>query len=672
MKKIELINMKVRNFKGFKEFELAANGKNVQVFGDNATGKTTLYDAFLWCLFGKDSKDSTKFSWKPLDQNNQEIHHLETEVVLELLIDGEEIEFSRMNKEKWTKKRGSNAETFEGHDATYRIDGLKQTQIKFKKRIEEIVNEETFKQITNIYYIAETMPAKERRKMLFSLVEDLTDIQVIESNKELTPLLDILGKHSVEDKRQMIAEERRNINKDLDNIPQRIDEVDRSINPDLTEANRLSLEDEKTSRETELAKNEQELASKTNGTYLTNKRSELTTKVAELEADKSNYTIKQNEKIAGLQSGKQIVYEQAMSAQNEVLEEEKRISNLKTDIESEKSYISRLQQEKESLRNKYISIRDNNFPDFDAHKTTCQFCNQDLPVEQQATIKETYQKEREAFNLNRASELEQINEQGTSLSKEEEVHEELLQDLKNQVADTTELDKRIKVRDDLKSQHTAIIKQIEAIQNNATPFTETEQYKKKIAEIEAIKQEIITIQTGDDKELQSQKEVISNIKLSINQLNEQLYEYVLSEKQEARKQELIEEEKLLSVKFGELDQQLYLLDEFIRTKVDLLTSKINAKFNYVDFKLFEEQINGGLKEVCEVTVKGVPYSSGLNNAARINAGLDIINTVTEINQINAPIFIDNAESINELLAVQAQTITLSVSQDKNLKMEVVK
>lgn len=327
---------------------------------------------------------------------------------------------------------------------------------------------------------------------------------------------------------------------------------------------------------------------------------------------------------------------------------------------------------KEVLRNKYISIRDNDFPDFDAHKTTCQYCNQDLPVEQQATIKETFQKEREAFNLNRASELEQINEQGTSLSKEEEVHEELLQDLKNQVADTTELDKRIKVRDDLKSQHTAINKQIEAIQNNATPFTETEQYKKKIAEIEAIKQEIITIQTGDDKELQSQKEVISNIKLSINQLNEQLYEYVLSEKQEARKQELIEEEKLLSVKFGELDQQLYLLDEFIRTKVDLLTSKINAKFNYVDFKLFEEQINGGLKEVCEVTVKGVPYSSGLNNAARINAGLDIINTVTEINQINAPIFIDNAESINDLLAVQAQTITLSVSKDKDLKMEVVK
>ena len=135
---------------------------------------------------------------------------------------------------------------------------------------------------------------------------------------------------------------------------------------------------------------------------------------------------------------------------------------------------------------------------------------------------------------------------------------------------------------------------------------------------------------------------------------------------------MIEEEKLLSVKFGELDQQLYLLDEFIRTKVDLLTSKINAKFNYVDFKLFEEQINGGLKEVCEVTVKGVPYSSGLNNAARINAGLDIINTVTEINQINAPIFIDNAESINDLLTVQAQTITLSVSKDKDLKMEVVK
>lgn len=117
---------------------------------------------------------------------------------------------------------------------------------------------------------------------------------------------------------------------------------------------------------------------------------------------------------------------------------------------------------------------------------------------------------------------------------------------------------------------------------------------------------------------------------------------------------------------------MFLLDEFTRTKVNLLTSKINARFEFVNFKLFEEQINGGIKEICEVTVNGIPYSSGLNNAARINAGLDIINTLTKVKEVSAPIFVDNAESINELIKMNTQMITLSVSKDKQLKVEVIK
>src|SRR5699024_389948 len=112
--KIKLIKMLIRNFKGFKQFELVPNGENLAVHGDNGTGKTSLYDAFLWCLFGKNSADQsdTKFDWKPLNKENEPIHHLETEVIITLDIDGLIKEFGRNIQEKWTKKRGSITETF--------------------------------------------------------------------------------------------------------------------------------------------------------------------------------------------------------------------------------------------------------------------------------------------------------------------------------------------------------------------------------------------------------------------------------------------------------------------------------------------------------------------------------------------------------------------------------
>ena len=110
--KLTLNKLTIRNFKGFKSYELEANGEDINIFGDNATGKTSLYDAFLWCLFGKNSADQATFDWKPLDRLGNEINHLETEVIAEIEVDGVVKKLSRMTEEKWTKTRGSAIETF--------------------------------------------------------------------------------------------------------------------------------------------------------------------------------------------------------------------------------------------------------------------------------------------------------------------------------------------------------------------------------------------------------------------------------------------------------------------------------------------------------------------------------------------------------------------------------
>ena len=139
-----------------------------------------------------------------------------------------------------------------------------------------------------------------------------------------------------------------------------------------------------------------------------------------------------------------------------------------------------------------------------------------------------------------------------------------------------------------------------------------------------------------------------------------------------RMEELNQEEKDLQIKIAELEGQQYLGEEFIRTKVELLEDSINKKFKgAVTFKLFNQQVNGGLAETCEALINGVPFSNA-NTASQINAGLSIINTLCEHYNISAPVFIDNAEAINEINKTDSQLIKLVVSLDKKLKVEVDK
>lgn len=137
-----------------------------------------------------------------------------------------------------------------------------------------------------------------------------------------------------------------------------------------------------------------------------------------------------------------------------------------------------------------------------------------------------------------------------------------------------------------------------------------------------------------------------------------------------RVMELEKQERELAAEYERLQHELFLCEEFTKTKVSMLDAKINSKFKLARFRLFEDQINGGIKEVCDTLYKGVPYDGGLNNAARINVGLDIINTLGEHYGFSAPIFVDNAEAVTKLIGTDAQVIRLVVSEaDKRLRIE---
>lgn len=674
MKTITIKNMKMRNFKGFKEFELNANDTDLTIFGETGSGKTTVFDAFWYVLFGKNSQNKQDFPWKPLDEDNNPIHHLETEVEMILTVDGQELKLVRTTKENWTKKRGFEATEFTGHTTTYRVDDLKKSKTNFNKIVAELIDEESFKQLTNIYYIPEVMDKKERRKMLFELSGDLTDQAVIDSDKKLTPLNKILEGRTVDDKRSLISEEKTALNGQIKELAVRIDEADRfssALESSLTGIDKEELEKEKEDFQKQLFELEQEISSFINGSFVTNKRSELQTKRAELEIKRSEYQGNQNKKIDGLQKGKQEVFEKAMDAQNAFLKEEEKISKTKAEIASKENSIKEIVKDQEKLRNNFFKVRDNVYVDFDEHQTTCRLCGQEYPAEELEKIKTNYEAESMEFNVEKAQKLEEINKQGGTLNENKALLEAEIADLKTILEVKTDYDKAEKERDDLKAQHEVIKEQIKAIQSATVPFEETKEYAAINKTVKEIETQIESANQSSESELLVKKTRLNALKAKIEEVSDTLYQFVMVKKQEQRKDELTFEEKTQSARYGDLEQQLFLLDEFVRTKVALLTDKINREFQIVEWKLFDTAINGGLEEICEPTVEGRPFTGGLSNGERINAGADIVNTLSRMKKVKVPIFIDNAEGVtNWKVEVEPQLIQLIAKKDqKELKIE---
>lgn len=667
---IKLLKMTIRNFKGIQAYELTPEGETVNVQGDNGTGKTTLYDAFLWALFGKNSTDQSdsKFDWKPLDSQGNELHHLETEVELLLDVDGQEKKLSRMIAEKWTKKRGSIEDTFSGHSTTFKIDDLSVKKKEYTDYLDDLIGEERFKLLTNVNYFPEVLDWKKRREVLIEMVGDITDADVIASNNDLKPLTELLKGKSAEELMKLTKQQMKQANADIKALPSRIDEVDRSL-PDLTGLDREQLQEDEYAKERLISQYQEDILNIKNGDGQSKLKNNLANKQLEYREALADYNDKQKEEVYGFEEMLQAKQSERNELTNKLSTAKNKLTENEFEIKNNNSQLETLVYEKDQLSKQFFEVRDKAMASFDEHRTTCKMCGQELPADQIEEIKANYQKEVEEFNQNKATRLEEIQIKGKEKADQ-------IKELEYKFTDSNEtcfgismdiegleltmesLDKSIK----------EITSEIEEIKAKQTPFEETDIGQKLVEEGKKIQAKIDAGDANHEDDIELLNEKIDIVKAELLLINDDLYKFTTYANQYKRKQELIDSEKEISAHYGVLQTQLYLLEEFTRTKVNLLTDAINDKFKFVKFKLFEENINGGLEEVCEPTVDGNNYSTGLNNAARINAGLDIINTLMDYYQTKVPVFIDNAEGVNELIGIDTQLITLSVSKHKNLNV----
>lgn len=643
-KNIRLAELHLSNFKGVKSFTLETGGESAKVYGDNATGKTTLFDAFTWLLFDKDSQNKKDFEIKTLSKDNKAVSGIDHEVSAVLLIDGKSVELKKVYSEKWTKKRGSAKQVFSGHTTDYYVNDVPVKKKEFAEKVNEIISEDIFKLITSPSYFNEQMKWQDRLNVLMEIGGAVTDEDVIKKNSSLSKLHSILDERSLDEQKRILAEKRKKINKLLEQYPVRIDEINRSID-DVSDLKHEQLKEELKALESSLMALEEKVRSIKADAGADRKKRMLQLE-GELQQIKNEHD---SQRFEVINKKKEAYYK----AKNDLSQIQNDLSNLIMKKEHLTSFLSQTDKERVELREEWAKKYEESFED---HQTACPTCGQALPEEKiQAAI--------EKFNLQKSASLERIVDKGKQLGIEYD----------NKQNELYEVDEKIQVLILEEKFTTAAVEKLkedmEQAEASIAPITNNPTYQAKIEEIEKIKSEIQSDEQETSGALQTINEQIKEKKQEMKLVLNDLLCIDKAKQALKRIEELKDEERKMADEYNEVEQQTFLIEEFIRTKMNLMEERINSKFKFARFKLFEEQVNGGLTDTCETLYEGVPYSKGLNNAARINVGLDIINTLNEHYGISAPIFVDNSEAVTNLIDVNAQVISLIVSkQDKQLRV----
>ena len=655
---MKLLTLKLENFQGLKAEEFQLDGQSASIYGDNATGKTTVFNAITWLLFDKASTGAKNFTPKTKGPDG-DLHYLDHAVEAAFRMDdGRIVTLRKVFHENYKKKRGSATEEFDGHSVDFYIDGVPTKEKEYAAILLAFCgNADKMKMLTMPNYFPEEFPWESRRKILLEICGDVSDSDVINSTQELKELPHFLlmpgttnQYYTVDEYKKIAGAKKTDINKQLQDIPGRIDEAQRAI-PDTAGLNTATIDRKIKELTEQKGQLEAEKAQALNGDITTatirNQIAEANAKLAEARAAYATQTSSLNEGT----------YTAINGIKSEQIVAKNRLQDAKNDLERTQRFVERLKSHRDSLISDYMAVQAETW---DETNETCPTCHRLLP-------EEDIQRLREAFNLQKSRRLESINTQGQKEASKEMVAEQeaKIKELKAQIKEDEQF------VEDCEQQIAAIQRQLQT----PAPFESTEEYARITAQIAAYREE----ERDKGKYINSMVEDLTNriqaLYGAIREQQELKTRLDIAAGQKERIAELEKREKTLSAQYEEIEQGVYLCELFIKAKVGLLTERINSKFQSLRFRLFQEQLNGGVKEDCEVMIpteggRMVPFAFA-NNAARINAGLEIIDTLSHHWNLTMPVFVDNAESVTRLIQMDTQVIRLVVSeQDKTLRTEV--
>jgi DNA repair protein SbcC/Rad50 len=645
---IKLKWLEMLNFKGAKNKKIEFK-QNTTLRGDNATLKTTTVDAIYFCLFGKNANDETKFSVKPFNIFNQTDAGTESVVNLSLLVNGEEIVFTRKVSENWVKKHGETEREYKGDLTAYAINGVDKQKKDYDLEIASIISPELFKLLSNPGEFMRSYPGKKndktdwenRREALVNMVGGIELNLIFDGGKhsEVKSIIDS-GK-SFDIFKSELAAKIKPIKETIAKIPVQLSEKQLDIEK-IPVQNWVEIESQITVLSNRVKEIDGQLENALNSYKLDiQKQQETARKIGAKKIELQNV---ENEAKLEANKGLNEAKKQYSDLQASLKQANEKIIELRESQESTESYLNILIRDRETALNEYKKLKASEFvPDENA--TICPTCKQILPDAETLAVQLESN-----FNLDKARKLATNVENGRVIARKIEETKVKIQGFKDDYqvwfAKRDEIDVKLKSFD-------LTEKPVDFSMNKEWNDLQTE-----IQELESLNQEIKLPENSELKTEKTEKQTeIVTLQKVLNTKEE-------IAKHEARILELKDQQRLLSQEVANLEKQQNAVDKFEKAKMEQLEKKVNGLFRTVTFKMFEQQKNGGEKPECIALIDGVPYSDA-NTAKKINAGVDICNVLQKFHSIKVPIIVDNRESVTKLIEVDTQIINLF--KDENYK-----
>lgn len=635
MAEIILSRLTIDNFKGCRHFDLEPGRKGCTISGENAAGKTTIFDAYMWLLWGKDSRGRKDFDIKPLLPDGTVADHAAiTSVEGEFWADGQPVTLKRTYYERWSTKRGRSEATFDGHSSDYYLDDVPTQKNAFDAAVAQLVgDEETFRILTSVTYFPEQMKWQDRRAKLSELAGVLSDPEIMATDERFRSLIEDMGSKTVDDYKKMISAQRKTLARAKTDIPARIDEQQTTIRS-YEGVDFSGVEAEITglaAREEDLRRQLLELNSEDAAKGFKDQRDKVDAERRALEAENRSHRMLLQSALDG-----------RIYAQKGLLDEEEAIGQQKKDLK-------RLTEEEAAFKDKIDSLRAEwrmaDAREYDG-SDVCPVCGQKLPEKKIRQAKA-------AFDAQKAEELRNIEQRASQVGVDLERTQTRICDLQDGIAAREAAVKTRRAELDAQPEPAPVEDLPDYAAKMAAFLAETDRLDKLIRQAGAPARQTEEKLRADLSAVQSRRRTQEAL----------LAQRAVLDGARARVDELREQAKKTSSELEKLDGQLLLLEDFSRYKAGFVEDTINGMFEHARFRLFRDQINGGLEECCDVVYGGVPYSS-LNNGARINIGIDILRTFGEKTGTTVPLFVDNAEAVTDLWTTGGQMILLKVDGKK--------
>lgn len=635
MKSIKITRLSLENFKCHEALTLDFFGKSASIRGDNATGKTSVYDALTWLLFGKDSHGNGEKSIdiKPLNADGTVRDHAAITAVEAILdVDGAAMSVKRTLREIWSTKRGSSEATYDGNTSDYFVDGVPMKKVEFDRRIGEVIGEDAFRMLTSIRYFADELPWKERRKVLFDISGAMSDRDVMLTDDRFLPLMQKTGNLSVDDLKKKVAAEKKGLLGIRDTTPAKLSalmDIERDLQGNNFEAARSDLSARNAEKD-DLMHQLSDLQQNSAVIAKDKEIADLLLQKKDLDAENAAYRNEQKLKQPDI-SGIEL----------EISRLKKEISECESEIQYSISRISDYESGIADARTRWIKVNDEAFSG-----GICPTCGQSLPMDQLKSATDDFDRRKKErlteieTTANGMKDSQNAAEQRIAVLRDKiSAYQTTISNLENAAAEARKTAHEPEDMQDYTSRSNDIVQQMELLR----------------AQKESLVSDSASVADGLREKLRNVNAKIADCNAVLGK--EQTLASVIEKIRTLR-----EDAERAASQLEALEKTLFLIEDFIRYKTSFVEDTINGLFRIVSFRLFREQANGGVEERCDVTYNGIPYAS-LNSGAKINVGIDIINTLSEHYGISVPLFVDNAESVTHLESTDTQVIRLVVDEN---------